>query len=117
MVKHVMIVEDHIEIQMILRTRLELAGYSTSCARDGLEALELLENVTPDVILLDLGLPRMDGYAFLATLEQRKLIVSFPVIVLTADKQAALKLADKPVKVFTKPFSFHHLVAAIQMCN
>jgi CheY-like chemotaxis protein len=113
MAKHVMIVEDHTDIQMLLQAQIEWAGYTTSLAGDGFEALELLETEVPTVILLDLGLPRMDGYAFLEVLEQHQFPLAETIIVLTADQQAVSKLADKPVTIIVKPFSFSRLLAAI----
>ncbi len=113
MTKRVLIVEDCPDLQMILQTWLEMAGYTTTLAQDGLEALELLESARPSVILLDLGLPRMDGYAFLEALRQREGATSPPVIVLTADPQATSKLAHTSVKVFTKPYSFEVLLIEI----
>jgi DNA-binding response OmpR family regulator len=114
MSKHVMIVEDHIEIQTMLQAQLELAGYTSCLARDGLEALELLQTETPSVLLLDLGLPRMDGYAFLERLAERGLPVSLAIIVLTADQNARARLADLGVIVLLKPCPLRHLVATIR---
>jgi two-component system, chemotaxis family, chemotaxis protein CheY len=114
MTKHVLLVEDHHDLQMILRTRLELAGFRVTLAQDGLEALAVLEEVIPDIILLDLSLPLMDGYAFLEAWEKRKPSISPPIIVISADQQAATKLAQKTAAIFTKPFSFELLHAAIR---
>lgn len=113
MTKHVMIVEDHTDIQMLLQVQMERTGYTTSLARDGLEALELLATEVPSIILLDLGLPRMDGYALLEALEQQQFPLAETVIVLTADQQAVSKLADKPVTIVGKPFAFSRLLAVI----
>ncbi len=114
MTQHVLLVEDHLDLQMILQTRLELAGYTVSLAQNGLEALEWLEKKIPDIILLDLGLPLMDGYAFLEVWEKKELHITLPIIVLTADQQAVAKLAKKAIPVFTKPFAFERLLEAIK---
>ncbi|MFL5691023.1 MAG: response regulator [Ktedonobacteraceae bacterium] len=113
MTKHVLVIDDHRDIRIILQTLLEKEGYAVTLAQDGLEALEQLETTTPSIILLDLGLPRMDGYAFLDALEQRNPQASIPVIVLTADKLAVEKLAQRNVHVILKPFTFVPLLAAM----
>ncbi len=116
MAGHILIVADHIDLQRRLQTRLELAGYTTSLAQNGLEALESLENIAPAIILLDLDLPRMDGYTFLRALRQREADISSPLVfVLTADQKATSKLAIYDVAVFTKPYSFELLLTAMMM--
>ncbi|HTD20910.1 MAG TPA: response regulator [Ktedonobacteraceae bacterium] len=114
MATRILIVEDNFNLLTLLKTRLEMAGYHISLAQDGLEALAQLEAQLPDLILLDLAMPRMDGYTFLEELAQRKPGLSLPTIVLTADSQAAAHLAHRQVKVFLKPFSFHTLMTVIQ---
>ncbi len=114
MAKRALIVEDNPDIQYILKIRLELIGYTTYLARDGIEALELLESAKPSLLLLDLGLPRMDGYAFLDELEKRKSPVPPAIIVLTADQQAVVKLANKPLDVLLKPYPFDLLLEKIK---
>src|SRR5258708_33464972 len=114
MATRILIVEDNFDLLRLLKARLEIAGYHISLAQDGLEALAQLEAQLPDLILLDLAMPRMDGYTFLEELAQRRPALSLPTIVLTADGQAATNLAHRQVKVFLKPFSFHALMAVIQ---
>ena len=89
MTEHILIVEDDENIRVMLQTALEMKAYSLSFARDGLEALELLQTTTPSLILLDLNLPRMNGYALLETLEKQRPELSLRIIIITADAQAA----------------------------
>jgi DNA-binding response OmpR family regulator len=114
MTKHILIVEDDYAIQEMLQARLAMEGYSLSLARDGQEAMERLETIIPSIILLDLGLPHMNGYALLEALEKQRSDLSLPVIIMTADPQAPARLAQKPVTIFPKPFALHALVAAIK---
>lgn len=61
MAKKIVIVEDNTALAEIYKTRLELVGYACSVAYDGVEALETIERVIPDLVLLDLMLPRIAG--------------------------------------------------------
>jgi CheY-like chemotaxis protein len=113
MTEHILIVEDDEDIRIMLQAGLEMEGYRLSFAGDGLEALELLAAASPSLMLLDLGLPRMNGYALLEALERQRPDLPFPVIIITADTRAAVRLAQKPVKIIPKPFSLYSLFATI----
>ena len=114
MTQQILIVEDDPAIQEMLQARLEMEGYSLSLARDGQEALEQLERAIPSIMLLDLEMPRMNGYVLLETLEKQRPGLFLPTLVITADPHAAAKLAHKPVILFPKPFSLRVLIAAIK---
>jgi CheY-like chemotaxis protein len=114
MTEHILIVEDDEDIRFMLQAALETETYSLSFARDGLEALEELQTTSPSLMLLDLGLPRMNGYALLDALEKWQPDLSFPIIVITADPQAEARLARKPVRVVPKPFSLNALLALVR---
>ena len=114
MTEHILIVEDDENIRVMLQTALEMKAYTLSFAKDGLEALELLQTTNPSLMLLDLNLPRMNGYALLETLEKQRPDLSLRIIIITADLQAAARLAQKPVKIVLKPFSLRALFAIIE---
>jgi CheY-like chemotaxis protein len=114
MAKRALIIEDNPDIQYILKMRLELVGYTTYVAEDGFEALKVLESAQPNILLLDLGLPRMNGYTFLDELERRRLAAPPVIIVLTADQEAMAKLAHRPLTVLLKPYPLDLLLAKIQ---
>ena len=80
----VLIVEDEDDTQKILQRMLQKKGWQTSEARNGLRALERLAEATPDAILLDLVMPEMDGFEFLAQLRRHPDWREIPVIVVTA---------------------------------
>jgi CheY-like chemotaxis protein len=113
MSKRVLIVEDHDGIKEVLKFSLEMNGYSVSLAEDGLEALALLENTNPSLMLLNLNLPRMDGYTLLEILEKQRPNLSLPIIIISGDPQAAIRLAQKPFKIVPKPFPVHSLLTII----
>lgn len=114
MKKPILVVEDNFDLQLLLQTRLEMEGYRVSLAHNGLEALKLLEGEMPCLILLDLGLPAMDGYTLLNRLECQETYSSIPIIVITTDMQAGAKLARKPVGILYKPFNSNQLLAMIE---
>jgi DNA-binding NtrC family response regulator len=65
-------------------------------------------------MLLNLNLPRMDGYTLLEALEKQRPDLSLPIIIISGDPQAASRLAQKPFKIVPKPFPFHSLLSIIQ---
>ncbi len=80
----VMVVDDEPHARELARRALELAGYEISEASNGAEALELLEHNQPDVILLDLMMPEIDGFELLDRLERHPTWRDIPVVVLSA---------------------------------
>lgn len=79
----VLIVEDDLSQQRLLRAMMTSAGYEVEAARHGLEAFQRIERRVPDLILLDLALPVMDGATFLDTLRKNPLYVHIPVVIVT----------------------------------
>ncbi len=80
----ILIVEDNYATARALMFLLTRAGYACRMARDGLEALEKIEEEKPDLIVLDLGMPRMDGLELCRRLRREKRYRDLYVIVLTA---------------------------------
>jgi DNA-binding response OmpR family regulator len=111
----VLIVEDNADLAAGIEYNLSLEGYETCIAEDGRRALTMAEQWTPDVILLDLMLPELDGYQVLQTLRSRG--VKTPVVILTArgeeaDKVRGFRLdADQYV---TKPFGVLELLERVR---
>jgi signal transduction histidine kinase/DNA-binding response OmpR family regulator len=81
---HALLVEDDVPIRGLLRRGLEGAGWSVAEAGNGREALEQLTRARPDVILLDLLMPEMDGFEFIQALRRQEQWQAIPVVVLTA---------------------------------
>src|SRR5204863_344835 len=84
-----------VEVLLVMRDLLERDGYDVAEARDGVQALDQIDRVGPDVIVLDLNLPGLDGYGVLSHLRSRPATASIPVIVLTAKGDE-----DNEVRVF-----------------
>jgi DNA-binding response OmpR family regulator len=111
----VLIVEDNADLAAGIEYNLSLEGYETCIAEDGRRALTVAEQWGPDVILLDLMLPELDGYQVLQTLRGRG--VKTPVVILTAKAEEADKVrgfrldADQYV---TKPFGVLELLERVR---
>ena len=111
----ILIVEDEESILMPLEDNLRLEGYEVLCARDGLEGLSMARKHAFDLVVLDIMLPKMDGFEVCKQLRQDRVMT--PILMLTAksqevDKVLGLELgADDYV---TKPFSSRELLARIK---
>jgi DNA-binding response OmpR family regulator len=114
--KKILIVDDEPNIVMTLEYTFKKQNFEVYIARDGSEALDILENVVPNVVLLDVMMPEVDGYQTLNWVKANKKLRDTKVVFLTAKNKASdiekgLKLgADK---YFTKPFSIKKLVSEI----
>ncbi|MGM7720879.1 response regulator transcription factor [uncultured Metabacillus sp.] len=115
MSKKILVVDDEQSISTLLKYNLEQAGYSVTTAMDGEEGLYSCINEEPDLLVLDLMLPKMDGIEVCKQLRQRKIMV--PILMLTAkddefDKVLGLELGADDY--MTKPFSPREVVARIK---
>lgn len=105
----VMIVEDTLDVAQLMQIMLRRAGFQDIIhAENGRSALDYLEMYTPDVMILDIGMPDMSGWSVLEFIKQRHHAPSFPIIMLTAYDDPANKLIGKlQSRVYaylTKPF-------------
>lgn len=93
-----LLVEDDPGVLLALQGAVESAGWSFEAARDGAEALEALGRSRPDVILLDLEMPGMDGWQLLDSLGREAVFAAIPVVVLSAfAAPAGVRALRKPV--------------------
>ena len=112
---HILIVEDEADIVLSLEEDLRRQGHHTQAAKDGAQGLELGKNGAWDLILLDVMLPKMDGFDVCS--ELRKAGIATPIILLTARAQEAEKelgLDSGADDYVTKPFSLRELRARIR---
>jgi CheY-like chemotaxis protein len=80
----VLVAEDNIVNRELMRELLEVRGYHVTEACDGLEALEMLEQTRPDIVLLDLGMPKLDGFGVVQKIRDNPRLVDLPVLAVTA---------------------------------
>lgn len=108
-------VDDDPGIQHALEAILEMEGYEVRLAGDGLDALAQIEQAPPEAILLDLMMPRMNGYDMMDEMQRRGLHPTIPVIVLTADGRAEQKAASIAAQGWlAKPFEIDDLIALLE---
>ncbi len=113
----VLLVDDEDSLRKVLKDLLEREGYEVSEARDGVQALDQVDRIGPDIVVLDLNLPGLDGYGVLSHLRSRPATAGLPVIVLTAKGDE-----DNEVRVFAlgaddflqKPFRARALSARLE---
>src|SRR2546425_3813570 len=113
----VLLVDDEDSLRKVMKELLEREGYEVAEARDGVQALDQVDRMGPDIIVLDLNLPGLDGYGVLSHLRSRPATAAIPVIVLTAKGDE-----DNEVRVFelgaddflTKPFRARALSARLE---
>ena len=113
----VLLVEDEDALRGVVRDLLQREGFSVTEAADGVAALAAIDRYGPDVVVLDLTLPRLDGYAVLTRLRTRRETEHLPVLVLTAreDEEAEVRVFELGADDFlSKPFRPRALVARIR---
>ena len=109
----ILIVEDDLDIQDLLKNFLQEVGYETAIARDGMEAISLFSSAHFDLILLDIMLPKIDGFTVCELIRKQSQV---PIIMLTAlnGEEEQIKGLDLQVDDYiTKPFSMPILIRKI----
>jgi CheY-like chemotaxis protein len=109
----ILIVEDDPDNQNVLATMLQIAGHTNTIAANGTEAVKLAEDTHPDIILMDIGLPIMDGWEAIERIKAKPDLARIPVIAVTA-----YATTDDAKKAFTvgcsdympKPIDYYVLV-------
>ena len=113
--KRILIVEDELDIEELLAAYLRDAGYEVALAGDGVEAMRLFQSETFDLVLLDLMLPRMDGFVVCELIRQRSQV---PILMLTALDGEETQLRGFKLDIddyVTKPFSMPVLLEKIRV--
>ncbi len=115
--KKLLVVEDNLEMLKLLRLSFNRAGFSTATATNGIEALKKARSVSPDLILLDLVLPELDGFAVCETLRKAPATQRIPIMILTGLTSEFTRLAGLEAgatEFVTKPVSPQYLVSRIE---
>jgi len=85
--KKILIIDDEVDFVQLLRFRLEASGYFVISAFDGMSGVEMAKKEKPDLILLDVLLPKMDGYSVLKNLKEDVYTAQIPIIMLTCKQK------------------------------
>ena len=111
----ILVVDDEPKIRMFIRANLEARGYEVYLATDGVEAVEMAARVLPDVIVLDVNMPRMDG---IEACRQIREWTNTPIIILSVreDEKDKVRALDEGADDYiTKPFGIEELLARIRV--
>lgn len=106
--RRVLVVDDEPDVLLLCRVNLEFEGYDVVEAHDGIEALEQVRATNPDIVLLDVMMPRKDGWQVLAEIKADLDLKDIPVVMLTAKVQESDQIrgwSTGAADYITKPFS------------
>ena len=111
--KHVLVVDDSPSVRRVVGNMLKQHGWEVQVARDGVEALEMITHETPAAVLLDIEMPRMDGYELMATVRAQEQYRTLPLVILTSraatkHQQHAMQLGASAYLV--KPYQDEELI-------
>jgi DNA-binding response OmpR family regulator len=112
----VLVVDDTPNVRALIQVNLELEGIEVHLATDGQEALDRVLEVDPDLITMDVMMPRLDGLAAASRLKAAAATAAIPIVMVTARAQAADRQAGQDAGVdayVTKPFDPDELVATV----
>lgn len=116
--KHILVVDDEIEMITLLVTILEREGFRVSKTQSGANALDFLNQSNPDLIILDLMMPEIDGLKFLELAQDNPSINDIPVLVLSARSDTSIIMTAITMGAndyLTKPFERHILLKKIRL--
>ena len=115
MAKNVLVVEDYEDVRTMMKIMVQLYGYNVVEARDGVEAIEKVKQHCPDLILMDIALPGMDGFQTAGLIKASEKCADIPIIAVTAHRDMfAAELAARFDRVFYKPVEMPALTSAIR---
>ena len=114
--KKILLIDDEVSLCKVLKIELEHAGYQVTVAYDGLEGFNKVKEYMPDLIILDVMMPHMDGLRICRMLKFDGKFKDIPILLLTAKGLAADKLIGQEVKAdayMTKPFKAEEVLACL----
>ena len=117
MSRRILTVDDSPSMRMLLRAALTEQGFTVFEAEDGVDALEKLEAATPDLVITDINMPRMDGFGLIEALRSGDVRAGLPILVLTteaSDEKKARARSAGATGWIVKPFDREKLGAAIR---
>jgi DNA-binding NarL/FixJ family response regulator len=115
--KKLLLIDDDPNLILLVKDYLEFRGYNVDTAENGREALELLDNLVPDMIICDVMMPEMDGYTLVKHIREEPVTNRIPVLFLSAKGQSQdrVKGLNEGADVYmSKPFEPEELVAQVE---
>lgn len=113
--KKILIVEDEPGLVLMLKARLESEGFQVHSAADGIDGIKKAKTIRPDIILVDIMMPKLDGYSMAQRLKEDDITTGIPIVVVTVKE--TMKDLFKKIGVnhyFTKPFNDEELLGTIK---
>ncbi len=115
MSKYILVVDDEPIVVEIAKRKLQDRGYEVATASNGEEALDSVSKRKPDLILLDIQMPKMNGYTFIIEMHKNPELVGVPVVVLTAYNEMEPLFKRRGVKAYLlKPLKLQDLLETVQ---
>jgi len=116
MPEHILVVDDDIDMVHIIKSTLEKSGYEVVTAADGDEALQAIKKYTPDLMIIDLTMPYMNGWKFSAKVREQERFRTTPIIVLSGLIQAEKKSEQYEAGSYymPKPFDIFKLMDKVK---
>lgn len=112
--ERILVVDDDKDIVTTLKIQLEKEGFAVSCAYDGQEALEVLEQEDIHLILLDVMMPRLDGFSAIMKIRDKR---NIPILVMSAKSEESDKILGLSIGAddyITKPFNYKEVIARVR---
>lgn len=116
MPKKVLVIDDELEMLNLIKYTLEKAGFQVEICDNGRQAWDLIQKLKPDLLILDVMLPGIDGYSLQIKISQEEATSKIPIIVLTALEPSRTLFSKFPqvVGFMTKPFRTEDLADKVQ---
>lgn len=114
--KKIIVIDDDQTILTLLKKSLAKEGYEVITAEDGVEGFFYVKNEKPDLIILDIHMPNVDGYQMIRDIQAQEDLKDMPVIVMTADNTLEDKFRDVGISHYvTKPFDMIKFLAYVRI--
>jgi len=116
--KKVLVIDDENDILLIIKSALHEEGYDVATANNGYDGLALAEDASPDLIILDIMMPEMDGFEVLQQLKENEKTAQIPVVILTglSSKDKIREALNKGIDYYiVKPFEYQDLVSKVKI--
>ena len=115
--KRILVVDDSATVRKLIAGKLEKCGHEVFCAADGIEAIEQLDTMIPDLVLLDITMPRMDGYQVCKVIRGKDSTKDVPVVMISGKDGFFDKVRGRMAGTtgyITKPFGPETLMKAVE---
>ncbi|MBI4387827.1 MAG: response regulator [Candidatus Omnitrophica bacterium] len=114
MAKKILMIDDDADVRSLIKIRLEANGFNIILASDGDEGLKAIEKEKPDLVIVDIRMPKMDGYTLVREIKSRSSTGSVPIMILTSHAGMKDLFAAEGIEDYiTKPFDPDELLQKI----